>query len=167
MPNPISDDATLVPTLHNIALSRLAGSNSCFLLLMGQICSLLLTRIRTFSPGLENNNTLKCWSGIFPWTLIYIIMLKNCQNNISMYGCSPIQGKRFLFLLKFYEARISEWNILVWTKLLCHCTGWNGIIIHNSLVPHPGTSHSLHLRILENKKKTFCSVQKLRNSHTR
>ena len=28
-----------------------------------------------------------------------------------MYGCSPIQGKRFLFLFKFYEARISEWNV--------------------------------------------------------
>ena len=32
----------------------------------GQICPLLWTTIRTLSPGLENYNTVKCWSGIFP-----------------------------------------------------------------------------------------------------
>ena len=38
-------------------------------------------------------------------------ILENCRNNNSMYGCSPIQGTRFKLFLKFYEARISEWNI--------------------------------------------------------
>ena len=59
----------------------------------GQTCPLLSTRIRTLSPGLENNHRLKCWSCIFPTTLTYVVMLENCQNNISIYGCFPIQGK--------------------------------------------------------------------------
>ena len=61
----------------------------------GQICPVLSTRIWTLSPGLENTNTLKCWSGIFPTILTYIIMLENWQNNILVYGCSPIQGTKF------------------------------------------------------------------------
>ena len=58
------------------------------------------TRIRIFSPGLENIVTLKCWSGILPWTLIYMMMLENCQTNISMYGCSPIQGEKIMILVE-------------------------------------------------------------------
>ena len=60
-----------------------------------QICPLLSTRIRTFSPRFENNDRLKCWSGIFPKTLIYVVMMENCRNNNWMYGYSPIQRKRF------------------------------------------------------------------------
>ena len=67
---------------------------------MGQICPLLLTRIRIFPPGLEDNYTLKCWSGNFPTSLIYVIKLENCQNNISMYRCSPIQEEKILILVK-------------------------------------------------------------------
>ena len=62
-----------------------------------QICPVLSTGIWTFSPGLENNHTLKSWSGIFPTILTYMIMLENCQNNISGYGCSQIQGTKFYF----------------------------------------------------------------------
>ena len=61
----------------------------------GQICPILLTRIWTLSPGLENDHTLKCWSGIFPSILTYMIMLENCQSNILLYGCFPIQGTQF------------------------------------------------------------------------
>ena len=68
---------------------------------------------RTLSPGFENNHIFKCWSGIFPNILTYMSMLENCLNNISVYGCSPIQGTQFFFLLKFNEARISEWNIRI------------------------------------------------------
>ena len=68
----------------------------------GQICPILSTRIWTLSRGLENNNTLKCWFGIFPTILTYMIMLENCQNNILVYGCSPIQGTR----------SYSCWNLL-------------------------------------------------------
>ena len=45
-------------------------------------------------PWIGNNNTLQCLSGIFPTTLIYVVMLENCQNSISIDGCSPIQGTR-------------------------------------------------------------------------
>ena len=55
----------------------------------GQICPILSTRIWTLSPGLENNHTLKCWSGIFPTTWTYMLMFKNCQNQISVYGFMP------------------------------------------------------------------------------
>ena len=60
---------------------------------------------KILSPGLGNNHTLKCcsgnnhtfkcWSGIFPTILSYVIMLENCQNNILVYGCSPIQGTEY------------------------------------------------------------------------
>ena len=53
------------------------------------------TRIWTLFPGLENNHKFKCWSGIFRKILIYMIMLENCQNNISVYSCSLIQGTKF------------------------------------------------------------------------
>ena len=73
-----------------------------------QICPIVVHLFRTFSPGLEKNNTLKCWSGIFPLTLYYMVMLENCRNTISVHSFSPIQGTNFFFLLKFHEARISE-----------------------------------------------------------
>ena len=44
---------------------------------------------------------------------MYVGKLENCQNNISIYDCSPIQGKRLKFLLRFYEPRILECNILI------------------------------------------------------
>ena len=49
----------------------------------------------TLYPGLENNDALKFRSSFFPTVLIYVAMLKNFRNSISMYGCSPIQGTRF------------------------------------------------------------------------
>ena len=55
---------------------------------------------------------MKCWSGIFPTTLTYVVMLENYWNNISMYRCFPIQGARFKIVMKFNEARISEWNLM-------------------------------------------------------
>ena len=64
--------------------------------IMGQICPILSTRFWTLSPGLENSHTLKCWSSIFPTILTYVIMLENCQNNISVHGCSPMQGTKIL-----------------------------------------------------------------------
>ena len=55
----------------------------------GQICPVVLHLFWTFSPGFENNHKFKCWSSIFP-----TILLENCQNNISVYGGSSIQGKK-------------------------------------------------------------------------
>ena len=61
---------------------------------MEQICSLLSMNVRTFSPGLENNDTLKFQSDNFPRTLANVVMLDDFQNNILMCGCSPIQERK-------------------------------------------------------------------------
>ena len=71
----------------------------------GHIGQLLSTRIRTLSLGLDNN------TGIFQTTLIYVAMLKHSWNNISINGCSPIQGTSFKFLLTFYDVWTSECNM--------------------------------------------------------
>ena len=74
----------------------------------GQIYPVLSTRIWTLSPGLENNHSLKCWSGIFPTILnLYEYVGKLPEQHFSVWlFFNP--GDKILFLLKFYEARISE-----------------------------------------------------------
>ena len=67
-----------------------------------QICPIVLHLFWTLSPGFENNHIFKCWSDIFPTILTYLIMLENCQKNILVYGCSPIQGTKLL----------SCWNLM-------------------------------------------------------
>ena len=62
---------------------------------MGQICPIVLHLFWTLSPGFANNHTFKFWSCIFPTILTNMTMFENCQNNISVYGCSPIQGTKF------------------------------------------------------------------------
>jgi hypothetical protein len=59
----------------------------------GQICPIVFLLFRTISPGLENNDTLICRSDNFTTTLTFVVKLENCQNNISMYNCSPIQSE--------------------------------------------------------------------------
>ena len=49
---------------------------------------------RTFSPQLENNDTLKCSSDSFAHTLRYVNNVENCRNYIEMYQCPPIAGRR-------------------------------------------------------------------------
>ena len=66
---------------------------------MGQICLVVLHIFWTLSHGFENNHAFKCWSGNFATILTNFIMLEICQNNISLYGCSPIQVKKF-YLVK-------------------------------------------------------------------
>ena len=66
----------------------------------GQICPVVLHLFWTLSPGFGNNHTFKCWSGIFPTILTYMIMLENCQNNIPVHGWSPIKGTKFYFWMK-------------------------------------------------------------------
>ena len=58
------------------------------------------TMIGTFSPGLENNNKLKCIANNFPGITCMSACLENCLKHISMYRSSPIQGRRSKFLLK-------------------------------------------------------------------
>ena len=45
-----------------------------------------------------------------------------CWNNVSMHYCFPIQGTNFVFLLKLYEARISEWNVCSTNQMQCYLT---------------------------------------------
>ena len=84
----------------------------------GQICPILSTRIWTLSPGLENNHKLKCWSGIFPKFLTYMIMLENCQNSISVYSCSSIQGTKFYFFFNFMKPGSQSETYLVYFLLV-------------------------------------------------
>ena len=49
---------------------------------------------RTFSPQLENNDTLKCSSDSFAHTLRYVVNVENCQNYIEMFQYPPIAEKR-------------------------------------------------------------------------
>ena len=72
---------------------------------------------RTFSPQLENNDTLKCSSDSFAHTLIYVVNVANCRNYIEIFQCPPIAGRRSKIALKLGGLRISECN-------LCICTFW-------------------------------------------
>ena len=99
----------------------------------GKICLIVLLLYRTFSPGLTNNHTLKFWSDNFSTTRIYVVKLEYCRNNLSMNVCSLIQGNRFKFLFKLYEARISECNLLILipsdTSWIKPC-GFSGLKVH-------------------------------------
>ena len=102
----------------------------------GQICPLLSTRIRTLSPGLEDNCTLKCPICIFPTFLIYVGVLENCLNNISMFGCAPIQGTTYFL----GESQIKSgsqsgtcalWNFEGWWRYTCRTLFTLNDIINN------------------------------------
>jgi hypothetical protein len=49
---------------------------------------------KTFSPQLENNDTLKCSPDSFAHTLRYVVNVENSWNYIEMYQCPPIAGRR-------------------------------------------------------------------------
>ena len=76
-----------------ILLSRGQGPDSCWKYRTD--LSRSYSSFWNLSPGFENNHTFKCRFGIFPTVLTTIIMLENCQDNILVYGCSPIQGTKF------------------------------------------------------------------------
>ena len=75
-----------------------------------QICPPTFNRIRTLSPGLEELN-IKMSNLYFSNIPGIISTLENCLNNISMFGCAPIQGTAYFFRGNSNEVRISEWNI--------------------------------------------------------
>ena len=52
------------------------------------------TWIGILSPGLENNHTWKCCSDNFPTWSHLPGLLEKSRTNISIYGCSPVQGTR-------------------------------------------------------------------------
>ena len=55
--------------------------------------------LRTFSLRFENNDTLKCSSDSFAYTLRYWSMWKTVRTTL-MYHCSPIAGKKVLNSIK-------------------------------------------------------------------
>ena len=78
----------------------------------GQICLVVRHLFLTLSPGFGNNHTFKCWSVIFPTILTYMSMLENCQNNISVYGWSKIQGTTFYSWMKPGSKSGTYWVLL-------------------------------------------------------
>ena len=73
------------------------------------------------SPGLENNHTFKCWSGIFPTILTTMIMLENWLNNISVYGCYPIQGTKFYSFWNFMKPGSQSGMYAKYDSILTKC----------------------------------------------
>ena len=76
------------------------------------MCPVVLHLFWTLSPLLENNHTFKYWSGIFPTILTWLTWL--CWKIArTTFQCVIVSnpGEKILFLLKFYKARISEWNL--------------------------------------------------------
>ena len=101
----------------------------------GQICPILSTRIWTFFPGLENEHTFKCWSGVLPIILTLMIMLENCQNNISVYNWSPILGTKLYFCWNLMKPRFQSGTYLYYIlnfSTLCI------LLIRNKSVCHHG-----------------------------
>ena len=74
--------------------------------IMGQICPVLSTRIRTLSPGLENNDSVKSSFDNFATQLTYLVKLENYRKNNPMYRFFPIHWTSFQFMLKFDVVRI-------------------------------------------------------------
>ena len=75
-----------------------------------QICPTNFHFFMTLSPGLENNNTLKCCFGIFFIDLdIYGYVGKLQEHHFSLW-LFPNLGEK---LIIFVKARISELNIYV------------------------------------------------------
>ena len=68
---------------------------------------------RTFSPQLENNDTVRYSSDSFAHTLRYVVNVENCQNYIEMYQYPPITGIRSWIALKLGGLRISRCNIYI------------------------------------------------------
>ena len=60
----------------------------------GQICPVVIPFFYIV-PWIREQQYIEMLVCIFPTTLTYMVMLENCKNTISTYGCSPIQGTRF------------------------------------------------------------------------
>ena len=59
----------------------------------GQICPLVFLLWMTFSPQLENNDTLQGSSDNFPYMVTYLLCMENCRNCILIGSCLPIAGR--------------------------------------------------------------------------
>ena len=82
----------------------------------GQICPVVL---HVFVPcPLDLTITIHSNAGIFPTILTYMIMLENCQSNISVNGGSPIQGKKFYSCLNLLKPGLRVGHMCVYNTLM-------------------------------------------------
>ena len=58
-----------------------------------QICHIVFLLFMTFSPRLENNDTLQYSSDNFRYMVTYILCMENCWNYILMHSLLPIAGR--------------------------------------------------------------------------
>ena len=63
----------------------------------------ILTMIRTFPRGFQNNHSCKWISDNFLGMLTFLLFLENCLKSICMHGCSPIHKERSFFFLKVWD----------------------------------------------------------------
>ena len=64
----------------------------------GQICPVLLTRIWTLSPGLENNDKFKCWSGIFQQSWHIWLCWKIASTTFQCMVVLQSRGQNLMFV---------------------------------------------------------------------
>ena len=77
--------------------------------------------VMIFSSQVETNDTLQPSSVSFPPMVTYILCMENCQNNILMHSCLPMERRLFYNVKKFHGTRISEYNP-------CNCANRNKMI---------------------------------------
>ena len=70
---------------------------------LGQIGPIAFIAVKTFSLGLENNETSKCGSESFPRLRTYILCVENCQTHILTNSCLPMAGRLFYNVRKFRD----------------------------------------------------------------
>ena len=119
----------------------------------GQICPVVLHLFWTLSHGFENTHTFKCWSDIFPTILTYIFMLENCQNDISVYGCSPIQGTKFYFRWNLTKPGSQSETYMIMIIMIMMITIMTRMIWHLSFVP--GSVREVQLLASMNSSKSI------------
>ena len=82
----------------------------------------IIILFRTFSPRLEDNDTLNCSFDNLPYWPYISGFLQKCQNYVLMNHCSPIEGKRswksvqnlslFLLILQVISPRLKNTDTL-------------------------------------------------------
>ena len=109
----------------------------------GQICPVLSTKIWTLWCPLDWRITIHPNADpvFFPHNLdIYYYVGKLPEQHSSVWLFSN-PGDKLLFLLKFHEARISEWNVCITEQLLIFRALWVGWQVHQLKTCHAWTIH--------------------------
>ena len=73
---------------------------------IGKMCSVVFLVFQTFSPQLENNNTLQWSFDNFTCMVTYILCIENCWNYTLMHSFLPLAGRLSYNIYKFHDTRI-------------------------------------------------------------